>query len=96
MKLTQANAPVSTAIPWLLLKVTSHAGAATGVFSDVTYVQRLNTSKGVAPAAGCDAAHVNTDQPVSYSADYYYYTGDATPDGGTDAGDAGDDAAAGN
>jgi len=62
--------------------VGSHSGA-TGLFTDVTYVQRLNTSKGVAPATGCDAAHVNPpDVHVQYSADYYFYTGDAT-DGGT-------------
>ncbi len=57
----------------------------TGVFSDVTYVQRVNTTKGVAPATGCDAGHVNTDVSVAYSADYDYSTGDATADGGTDA-----------
>ncbi len=80
-KLMQANSPLSDAIPWLLLKVASHAGA-TGVFSDVTYVQRLNTTKGAAPATGCDAGHVAAEVSVTYSADYYYYTGDATTDGG--------------
>jgi hypothetical protein len=82
-KLAQVASPLAGAIPWLLLKVASHAGA-TGTFSDVTYVQRLNTSKGAAPATGCDAAHANMDLPVSYSADYYFYTGDAPADGGTD------------
>ncbi|HVU51833.1 MAG TPA: DUF3455 domain-containing protein, partial [Polyangia bacterium] len=82
MKLFQASGATANDVPWLLLKVASHAGA-TGTFTDVTYVQRLNTSKGVAPATGCDAAHANTDLPVSYSADYYFYTG--TPaDGGAD------------
>jgi hypothetical protein len=81
-KQQQASSPLSDAIPWLLLKVTSHSGA-TGLFTDVTYVQRLNTSKGVAPATGCDAAHVNMDTKAAYSADYYYYTGDAV-DAGTD------------
>ena len=83
-KLAQASSPLTDAIPWLLLKVASHAGGA-GVFSDVTYVQRVNTTKGVAPATGCDAAHVNTDVSVAYSADYYYSTGTAAADGGTDA-----------
>jgi hypothetical protein len=81
-KIASSPSPLSDAIPWLLLKVGSHSGA-TGLFTDVTYVQRLNTSKGVAPATGCDAAHVNPpDVHVQYSADYYFYTGDAT-DGGT-------------
>ena len=37
------------AIPWLLLRATSTTG--TGVFTNVTYVQRLNTTGGVAPGA---------------------------------------------
>jgi len=84
MKQFGVNAPTTDAIQWLLLKVTSHAGA-TGTFSDVTYVQRLNTSKGVAPATGCDSTHVNAVAPVAYSADYYYYTGTPTTDAGTDS-----------
>jgi hypothetical protein len=86
-RLAAVNAPASTsdAIQWLMLKVASHAGAA-GVFSDVTYVQRLNTSKGVAPATGCSAATANTDTSSPYSADYYFYTGDAPADGGADSG----------
>jgi hypothetical protein len=84
-KTGQANSPLSDAIPWLLLKVSSHAGG-TGVFSDVTYVQRLNTTLGKAPATGCDAAHVNAETSVHYSADYYYYTGDTPVDGGADGG----------
>jgi hypothetical protein len=79
-KLAQADSTLGDAIPWLLLKVASHAGT-TGAFTDVTYVQRVNTAKGKAPATGCDAAHVNTDVNVWYSADYYFSTGDAT-DGG--------------
>ena len=52
----------------------------------MTYVQRLNTTKGVAPATGCDAAHTAAEVSVMYSADYYFYTGDATTDGGADGG----------
>jgi hypothetical protein len=83
MKEAQAPGATTSDIPWLRLKVTSHAGSTTGTFSDVTYVQRLNTSKGVAPPTGCDAAHATMDMPVAYSADYYFYTGTPT-DGGTD------------
>jgi hypothetical protein len=74
-KATQANAPSSTAIPWLLLRATSTAG--TGVFSDVTYIQRVNTVGGKAPDGGCDAATVGGETSVGYSADYYFYTGGA-------------------
>jgi hypothetical protein len=84
-RLQSVSAPTTGSIPWLLLQIATHSGSATGVFSDVTYVQRLNTSNGVAPATGCDAAHVNMTTSSSYSADYYFYTGTATMDGGADA-----------
>jgi hypothetical protein len=72
-KIYQENSTTAGAIPWLLLRATSHTG--TGVFSDVTYVQRVNTVGGVAPTTGCDSTTANTDTRVSYMADYYFYTG---------------------
>ena len=74
-KVEQVNAPATApgAIPWLLLRASSTTG--TGVFSNVTYVQRLNTSGGVAPATGCGASTSGTDTSVAYTADYYFYTG---------------------
>ncbi len=71
-KVQQSNGATG-AIPWLLLRATSTTG--TGVFTNVTWVQRLHTSGGVAPATGCSSSTVNTDMSVSYSADYYFYTG---------------------
>jgi len=83
-KAWQEDAPALDAIPWLLLRATSNAG--TGVFSDVTYVQRVNTTGGKAPAAGCDSAAAGKDTRVAYTADYYFYNGGgsgawATPPG---------------
>jgi hypothetical protein len=72
-KVAELNAPVPDAIAWLLLRVTSTSGA--GMLSDATYVQRLNTAAGRAPAAGCDATTVGTDTRSGYSADYYFYSG---------------------
>jgi len=72
-KVAELNAPVADAISWLLLRVTSTSGA--GVLSDATYVQRLNTAGGKAPAAGCDATTVGTETRSGYSADYYFYSG---------------------
>ena len=72
-KVYQENSPTSGNIPWLLLRATSNTG--TGAFSDVTYVQRVNTSGGVAPATGCDSTTAGMDTRVSYMADYYFYTG---------------------
>jgi Protein of unknown function (DUF3455) len=60
-----------TAIPWLLLQSNSHTGH--GLMSDVTYVQRLDTTEGVAPQAGCDAEHVAATVSVDYTATYYFY-----------------------
>jgi hypothetical protein len=72
-KVAQADAPVADAVPWLLLKATSTAGK--GQFSQVTFIQRLGTKGGKAPATGCDAAHGGTELRVDYSADYYFYVG---------------------
>ena len=71
----QENSPLSDAIPWLLLRATSNTG--TGVFSDVTYVIRANTTGGKAPATGCDAtaAAAATETRVGYTADYYFFNG---------------------
>ena len=71
----RANAPVPEAIPWLLLKAKSNAGA--GAFSTVTYVQRLDTAGGVAPADGCDQARAGTEREVGSMATYAYYYGAA-------------------
>jgi hypothetical protein len=76
-------APIIDAIDRELHNAAAH-GATAGTFSDVTYVQRVNTTKGKAPATGCDSTKVGTDTRVNYTADYYYYKGDATADGGTD------------
>jgi hypothetical protein len=71
-----ANSPDSQAIPWLLLEARANEGA--GVFSAVTYVQRLATSGGRAPATGCDQAHSGAEQRVDYTATYAFYYPGAT------------------
>ena len=58
-------------IPWLLVKVVSHAG--NGVLSSVTTIQRVRTHGGQPPAEGCDAAHRDAETKSSYTADYYFY-----------------------
>jgi hypothetical protein len=62
------TSPKAGTIPELLLKATATRGA--GVFADVTYIQRLDTAGGVAPATACTGA----DQvSVPYSATYAFY-----------------------
>ena len=64
-------APDAADIPWLLLKAATHVGA--GAFTPVTWIQRLATEKGPAPATGCDDAHLGTEVLVPYAADYFFY-----------------------
>jgi hypothetical protein len=73
-KVAQADAPAPNAIPWLLVRATSSSGK--GVFSAVTYVQRLETKGGKAPATGCDAKAVGTETRVDYSAEYFFFEKD--------------------
>jgi hypothetical protein len=74
-KLAQAAAPDAGAVPWLLLGAASTTGA--GQFTGVTFIQRVATKGGVAPATGCDATHLGTEVRAAYSADYYFFTGGA-------------------
>jgi Protein of unknown function (DUF3455) len=70
-------------IPWLLLqsKVTT-AGAEGDRLTDTTWVQRLSTSGGVAPAGACTPG--DTDA-VPYTADYVFWK--AKAGGGDESGD---------
>jgi hypothetical protein len=58
-------------VPWLLLNATAHGGS--GTLSGVTFVQRLDTDGGVAPATGCDQGSVGATTNVGYTADYYFF-----------------------
>jgi Protein of unknown function (DUF3455) len=66
-----APSPSATAIPWLMLQAASNVGA--GLFSDVTWIQRLDTVGGAAPAAGCDEAHAGAQVLTGYRATYVFY-----------------------
>jgi len=68
------------AVAWLLLEKKGTQRGATGGedFSQTTFVQRLNTSGGLAPTTGCSLpAHIGTTAFVPYTADYFFYK--ATP-----------------
>ena len=64
--------PAQGAVAWLLLRAKSHEGA--GALANVTYIQRVDTSGGVAPSAGCDEAHAGAEARVEYSANYDFYS----------------------
>jgi len=61
----------ATAVPWLLLQAVSHSG--TGLMSKVTYIQRIHTTGGLAPTAGCGADTVGATVEIDYTADYLFY-----------------------
>ncbi|HTT62056.1 MAG TPA: DUF3455 domain-containing protein [Bryobacteraceae bacterium] len=74
---TDPSCPTDGAIPCLLLQVIGSQNGPTrnhGILTNATYVQRLNTSGGSAPATGCAAStDVGSQVLVSYTADYYFY-----------------------
>lgn len=61
--------PDSNAIPWLLLQKVSTEGP--GIFSSVTYIQRVNTTGGTAPTA--QGSVIGELEEVPYTAEYYFY-----------------------
>jgi hypothetical protein len=68
----RADAPKAGDIPWLLLGAKSVGPE--GAFSKVTSIQRVNTTGGVAPKAGCSQANAGTPARIPYSADYYFFS----------------------
>jgi len=77
----EAATPDPAAIPWLLLRAASHHGGR-GRMADVTYVQRVQTSGGVAPREGCNEASLGLVARVPYRAVYCFYRGRGVrPDG---------------
>ncbi len=59
----------TNAIPWLLLSAVNPEGP--GIFANTTFIQRVNTSGGKAPAA--NGTVIGQVASVPYSADYYFY-----------------------
>jgi len=60
-----------SAISWLLVEVVSHKGD--GLFSNVSFINRINTHGGLSPSSGCDANHLGAEKRVPYTADYVFY-----------------------
>ena len=73
---TDPNYVEPGAIPWLLLEAAGHEiGPDGGSFlAQTAYIQRINTSGGVAPATGCSQpGNIGTLALVPYTTDYYFY-----------------------
>ena len=61
--------PYRGAIPWLLLDATPLSSS--GVYARVTFIQRVNTIGGTAPAQA--GAFVGDEARVPYTTEYYFY-----------------------
>ena len=73
---TDTDYVAAGAIPWLLLEVVGRAEGPVGgaMLSDTTFIHRVNTAGGVAPATGCSTtANVGAIALVPYSTDYFFY-----------------------
>lgn len=73
---TDPNYVQPGAIPWLLVEAAGAALGPTGggTLAQTTFIHRLNTSGGVAPATGCgETANVGAVALVPYSTEYYFY-----------------------
>ena len=73
------SCPHAGAIPCLLLQtIGSKPGpSGSGGLSQTTFIQRLNTNGGSAPATGCSASiDVGKQTLVPYTADYYFFRKD--------------------
>jgi hypothetical protein len=65
-----------TAIDWLLLSTVSTPGPGkhADTLADTTFIQRINTTGGRAPAAAnCNASTVGTQVEIPYTADYVFF-----------------------
>lgn len=71
IKMQQVDAPDPDAIPWLLLSSAFHTGS--GIFSKVSFIQRLNTKGGKAPAIPADKENIGKEIRVPYTAEYFFY-----------------------
>ena len=58
-------------IPLQLVKANPAVGS--GAMTGVTYIQRVATQGGVAPAMACGAGNTGAKQVVKYQADYIFY-----------------------
>jgi hypothetical protein len=58
-------------IPIQLVKANPAMGS--GMMNGTTYIQRVATQGGVAPAMACGAANTGAKQVVKYQADYIFY-----------------------
>lgn len=63
-------------IPWLLLEAAGTRQGTNGssILAATTFIQRVKTAAGIAPATGCtSAANIGATALVPYTTEYYFY-----------------------
>jgi hypothetical protein len=73
---TDQNYVAPGAIPWLLLEMagTELGPTGGGFMAQTTFIQRVNTSGGVAPSTGCtNDDNIGALALVPYTTDYFFY-----------------------
>jgi len=61
----------SNAIPWLILSAVAADTIGPGIFERTTYIQRVNTTGGLAPANA--PTQLGQEARVPYAAEYFFY-----------------------
>lgn len=70
-QLAVSPSPNAASIPLQLVQAAPATG--NGAMSGVTYIQRMNTRGGIAPADACGAANAGAKKTVKYEADYLFF-----------------------
>jgi hypothetical protein len=76
---TDANFVAQGAVAWLKVTATATQAGPDGgdTLTKTTFIQRLNTSGGLAPSTGCSTpADLGHQAFVPYKADYFFYKAD--------------------
>jgi len=69
---SKIDVDLGSSIPWLLVEVIAHYGA--GMFSDINFINRVNTQGGLMPTSPCNANHLGSEKRINYTADYIFYS----------------------
>ena len=69
--LNKIDVAPDSSISWLLVEVIAHKGD--GLFSEVRFINRINTHGGLSPVSGCHSNHLGAEKRVAYTADYIFY-----------------------
>jgi len=70
--IVRSSQPAGSAnLPWVLIRAQPIGDS--GLFANVSSIQRVNTTGGAAPSGGCGPDNVGEEARVAYQADYYFY-----------------------